>query len=102
MGDLYQNEWKEKIEKLERKFATLKTEVEEKEVQLQALKNEESKEDSKSFNANKGKPGLAFGGNRKIRGPSKVQDKSQFHMMHLLIAIIVGLGLGIITGKVLL
>jgi chromosome segregation ATPase len=92
------SEWKEKIEKLVKKHEEIQKEVQDKEDQLKELKEKESQDDQKT---NKNESALGFGAGRKLRGPRK-QDVSQFHMMHLLIAIIVGLGIGILCGKLLL
>lgn len=97
------SEWNDKIGKLEKKHEELTSEVADKENELKELKEKETSDDNKTFKGNRsGTSGSdsKFGANRKPRGPGKTSSGSQFHMMHLLIAIIGGLAIGIIVGKI--
>ncbi len=89
------SEYVSKISTLEQKFTDLQTEVDQKEKDLKELKERESQDDNKAFGVRS-----AASEFRRRSNAVKKPDQS-FNIMHVLIAIFAGLGLGILFGKIL-
>ena len=98
------NTWNDKIKSLENKYKVLVGEVESKENELKDLNDKEAQDDNKTVKRPKqgeeqNEP--LSGNNKRLIGISnRKQMENQFHLIHLLIAIIGGFVLGMILSKI--
>lgn len=94
---------KPKSRRWRNKYEEIAADVEIKEAQLKELNEKESQEDNKAFKRNKGDNNAsepaAEPKARPIRANSRARNDSQFHLIHLLIAVFTGFIVGIIISK---
>lgn len=95
VDDGVKSEYVGKIAQMEQKYSDLQKEIEAKEKELKELKEKESQDDNKAF----GRRSAASEFRRRSNAVKKPENP--FHMMHLLIAIFAGLGLGILIPNLL-
>ena len=92
---------KRKLNKLEKKHEDLSEEIKQKEEELKSLKDQETQDDVRSFRVNKPSgSGANFGNSSEVNKGNTAGDNTQFHIIHLLIAMIGGLALGMLCAKI--